>query len=298
MQVNTRATHDVRIDRMAAISGELDRLQMQIANEKRIGVPSDDPVASGISARLTRLAETGKADLRAIDTAASRLSATDAALGSAGLVMQRAREIALLGANATMSVADRATLAAETAQLGEQLLAIANGNAADGAPLFGGSKGTGAAFVRDATTGLVAWAGSGAPPVMKIGSSTIAAGADARAFTGPGVDSFALLDDLALALMAPPATRAADLLAVQGKIETAGARLADAQAGVGTLAARLEGEGERLRRDGLRLASDQVALDGFDMAGTIARLQRLATVLEATQASFVRLTSLSLWDRL
>ncbi|TRW16678.1 flagellin N-terminal helical domain-containing protein [Glacieibacterium frigidum] len=295
--MNTRASHDARVARMGDLQRQLDTEQGRIATGKRITKPSDDPVANGIAARLKRVAAAGETQLRALDGAASRLSATDVALGSAARVMQRAQEVALLGSTATLNAADRATLAAEAVSLGEQLLEIANRTAADGTPLFGGAKGTGPAFARDAA-GDVAWQGTGTPPVIALGSATVPTGTDARAFAGPDGDAFALLDDLAAALTAPDATRADALSASLTGLTVATTRIADAQAGIGNLGARVEAETERLRSDGLRLADDLSKVEGLDLAAAIARLQRLATVLEATQASFVRLNALSLWERL
>lgn len=297
MQVNTRASHDARVARMGDLQRQLDTEQGRIATGKRIAIPSDDPVASGIAARLKRVTAAGETQLRALDGAASRLSATDVALGSAANVMQRAQEVAILGSTATLNAADRATLAAEAVSLGEQLLEIANRAAADGTPLFGGARGTAPAFARDAA-GMVGWQGAGAPPVVALGSATVATGADARAFTGPEGDAFALLDDLAAALTAPDAPRAGALAATLTGLSAATTHIADAQAGIGNLEARVDAETERLRGDRLRLASDLAKVEGLDLATAIAHLQRLATVLEATQASFVRLSSLSLWDRL
>lgn len=297
MQVNTRASHDARVARMGDLQRQLDAEQGRIATGKRITKPSDDPVANGIAVRLKRVSAAGETQLRALDGAASRLGAIDVALGSAARVMQRAQEVALLGSTATLNAADRATLATEAVSLGEQLLEIANRSAADGTPLFGGASGTGPAFARDAA-GRVAWQGAGSPPVVALGSATVAAAADARAFSGPGGDAFALLDDLAAALAAPDATRAGALSASLSGLAAATTRIADAQAAIGDLGARVDAESERLRDDGLRLADDLAKVEGLDLASAIARLQRLATVLEATQASFVRLTSLSLWERL
>lgn len=297
MQVNTRASHDARVARMGDLQRQLDAEQGRIATGKRIRIPSDDPVANGIATRLKRVATTGETQQRALAGAASRLGATDVALGSAARVLQRAQEVALLGNNATLNAADRATLAAEAVSLGEELFEIANRQAADGTPLFGGALGSGAAFARDAT-GAVVWAGTGLPPVVVLGSTNVAAGADARAFTGPGGDAFALIDGLAAALVAPDDTRADALAATLAGLASATTRAADAQAATGNSAARVDAESERLRGDALRLADDLSKVEGLDLAGAIARLQRLATVLEATQASFVRLSSLSLWERL
>jgi flagellar hook-associated protein 3 FlgL len=43
-------------------------------------------------------------------------------------------------------------------------------------------------------------------------------------------------------------------------------------------------------------ADQQASIGGADLASTMTRLQEISTVLEASQASFVRLANLSLFD--
>lgn len=297
MQVNTRAAHDTQVGAMASLQRQLDTLQGQIATGKRIAVPSDDPVASGIATRLRRLQAADTARTGAVDAAASRLAAADTALGSVATLLSRAREIGLQGANATLNAEDRATLAAETVQLGEQLLDLGNSLGPDGMPLFGGANGGGPAFARD-VAGKVAWTGAGGGAAVALGQPVAAGSGDALAFTGPAGDAFALLVDLQLALAAPDETRAALLATNLAGLDAAVSRAADAQAGVGVRAARLDAEHERLTTSNIAREGDLTKVESLDMATAIARLQRLSTVLQAAQASFVKLTSLSLWDRL
>ncbi len=297
MQVNTRTAHDAKIGAMASLQRQLDTLQAQIATGKRIAVPSDDPVASGIATRLRRLQAADTARLGAIDAAASRLAAADTTLGGVATLLTRAREIGLQGANATLNAEDRATVAAEAVQLGEQLLDLANSLGPDGTPLFGGASGNGPPFARGAD-GKVAWTGAGGGAPVALAQLVAAGTGDAQSFTGPAGDAFALLDDLQVALAAPDDTRAALLTSSLAGLGVAVSRAADAQAAVGVRAARLDSESERLTTSNIARESDLTKVESLDMATAIARLQRLSTVLQAAQASFVKLTSLSLWERL
>ena len=81
-------------------------------------------------------------------------------------------------------------------------------------------------------------------------------------------------------------------------LDSATGRVADTRAGVGARLARLDAETAQLNKAGLQLATDLEGVEGVDMAAAIARLQRLTTVLAATQASFVQVNALSLWERL
>ena len=297
MQVNTRVSHDIQVARMSSLQRQLDTTQAQIDSGKRFDAPSDDPVASGIATRLRRTQAEGVARGIAVDAAASRLAAADTTLGSVATLLQRAREIGLGAANATLNASDRATLAIEAGQLGEQLLDLANTTGADGLPLFGGASGRAPAFARD-VTGAVAWTGFGSGGIVVLDSGVSVDSGGASAFIGAGADAFALIDDLKLALAAPDLTRAADLAAVLAGLDASVSRAADAQAAVGIHAARLDIESTRLAAGDVRIESDLTKVEGIDMPTAIARLQRLLTVLSATQASFVKLASLSLWDKL
>lgn len=297
MQVNTRSAHAAQVARMSTLQRQLDTVQGQIATGKRIARPSDDPVGSGIATRLRRVQAEGNAQSGAVDAAAARLSAADTNLGAVATLLTRARELGLQGASATLNAADRATLAAETALLGEQLLDLANAVGPDGTPLYGGANGSGPAFARDAT-GVVRWQGFGGGAVVALGSAVAAGTGGPAAFGGPDGDAFAALDALRVALTAPDPVRAAGVAAALTGLEAAVSRAADAQAAVGSRAARLDSESERLATSDLQLEADLTKVESLDMASAIARLQRLSTVLQAAQASFVKLTSLSLWDRL
>ena len=54
----------------------------------------------------------------------------------------------------------------------------------------------------------------------------------------------------------------------------------------------------RSTRRGEARAIEQAAVGGTDIAATVTRLQQTMTVLEASQASFARLSGLSLFDQL
>ena len=56
--------------------------------------------------------------------------------------------------------------------------------------------------------------------------------------------------------------------------------------------------GERRQANAERVADERSNVGGADIATTMSRLQETLTVLEATQASFVRLANLSLFSML
>nr|WP_295662915.1 flagellin [Polymorphobacter sp.] len=307
MQVNTRLTHDRATARLTDLSAQVDALQAAISTGQRITMPDVDPGGAARLLTIERGLASNVSQQTGIDRATSRLGATDATLGGIGIVLQRAKEIALQGNTATLNAADRATLAAEVAQLGDQLAGYANARDSDGASLFGGAR-TGLAYAPDAT-GAMTWQGAGSAAVLVLDDAAISTGVDGpRVFAGlPGApdatgaptstDAFAMLAALGAALVEPdPAKRLAGVTTAQTGVDAAISRNADTRATVGTRLARLDTEGTRLDAATVALTADKTVTGSLDMTTSIARLQRLMTVLQAAQLSFVKVSGLSLWD--
>lgn len=302
--INTRAGHLAAVGRMGDLSRQLDTVQGQIARARRIDVPADDPVGFARAAVLRREQAAAAATQRGIDAGNRRLNATDTALESLGNLVQRARELALQGANGTQSSSDRATIALEIRELAAQARALAETTDSDGQRLFGGANAHGPAYATAADGSLV-WQGGGSAPAVGIGSNSVASGSDGPAVFGitdaaaDTRDLFATLTTLDTALATPDAAlRQAGIDTTIGDLDGHIDRIANARGTTGARLSRLESESERLAKARLVTESDLSKLESLDMPEAIARMQRLLTVLEAAQASFVRISSLSLWDQL
>jgi len=315
--LSSRPGHDAGVRRLTSLSQQLAQAQAQIATGKKLLKPGDAPVAFARVATLKRADAVAEAQRGAMDAAQARLSASEVALAGIADMVMRARELALAAANETLGVRDRAAMAAEMRELLASARGLAETRGADGEALFAGA-GTPPAYADDAD-GLAAWAGLGRPPQVAIGARLLPAG-----ITGP--EAFGVtapLDPLAPpadpALPPPPRERnlfdSLDHLAAtldetrpeffRAGIDEAlaalvghGDRLAGAQALIGTRAARLEAEDARLDTAQLALRTDISALEDTDLAEAVARLDRLGVVLEAAQASFARISRLSLWDQI
>jgi flagellar hook-associated protein 3 FlgL len=302
--INSRAGQIAAVGRLGELSRQLDAVQGQIARARRIDRPADDPVGFARAAVLRREQAAAAATQRGIDAGNRRLNATDTALESLGNLVQRARELALQGANGTQSSSDRATIALEIRELAGQARALAETTDSDGQRLFGGAIAHGPAYAPGADGSLV-WQGGGNAPAVGIGNSSVASGSN-----GPSVlgitdpvaatrDLFATLTSLDTALATPDAAlRQAGIDTAIGDLDGHIDRIANARGTVGARLSRLESESERLAKARLATESDLSKLESLDMPEAIARMQRLLTVLEAAQASFVRISSLSLWDQL
>jgi flagellar hook-associated protein 3 FlgL len=318
--LSTRAGHEAATRRLSRLSEQLAEVQQQIATGRKVLKPGDAPVAFARAASLSRADAMADAQRRAMDAAAARLSASEVALAGIAEITLRARELALAAANDTLTTADRTAMAAEVRELAAAARALAETRGPDGEALFAGA-GTPPAYAEDAD-GLAAWAGLGQVPQVAIAGRLLAAGISGPEAFGvteplPAPDPLAPPPDPAV----PPPPRVrnlfdslvhlADTLAeprpafFRAGIDEAiaaitghGDRLAQGQALLGSRAARIEAEAERLDDVQLALKSDISKLVDTDLAEAVARLDRLGVVLEAAQASFARVARLSLWDQI
>ncbi len=299
--INTQSGFYSRsISQFDGLRGQLNTLQSQIATGVRLERSSDDPAAAS---RLRSLAREDRleqvfaenADLLELDVSA----ASDALTGINNLLI-RARELALAAGNDTLGDPERAAIATEIEQLGEELFARANTTGLDGEALFAGESG-GRAYARDAA-GLVSYIGS-----AQSGSLFVGAGAEIeRGLTGPEfleldvgggpTDAFALLGGLAAALQggaADPAAAARDaLIGIDAALDSS----TRGQTILGARLAWIESIQQAQSDRSFSRAEQQADVGGVELTDAIAQLQQTLTVLEASQASFARLSSLSLFN--
>jgi flagellar hook-associated protein 3 FlgL len=313
--LSARVGHDAAVRRLKGLSEQLAVVQEQISTGKRLQKPGDDAIAFARIATLRRANQGAEVQRKAMDAASARLSASEVALAGIADLAARAKELALAGRNGALNAGDRTVLALEVRELLAAARGLAEARGADGEALFAG-VGVTPSYADDAE-GQAVWAGLGLPPEVATIGRRIAAG-----ITGP--EAFGVtapLDPLApppdpvvpppprqrnffdsLAHLAESLEETRPLFFDAAMDEAIAAiddhvgGLAGAQALIGARAARLEAETERLDRSQLEIKSSLSKLEDTDMTEAIARLDRLSVVLEAAQASFARVSRLSLWD--
>ena len=292
--LSTAAFYERAGNQIGSLRQRAGELQQQVASGEKLARSSDDPVAAARLRMLARRERLGTVDSANADRAATGLKLTDGALGNIADVIIRARELATQAANATFSGSDRGVIAAEIDELRGSLLSIANTRDAAGHALFGGEA-TGDAYAPDAA-GTINYVGTGAVPEIDLGEGQSVKGGMA----GPEVFGglFSLLADFSTALKAgtgDPVAISRDALA---GLDSGLEKVTTAQTVVGARLGWIELMDQRREAVGELAAEEEAELGGADIAETITRLQQTMTVLEASQASFVRLSSLTLFDML
>ena len=86
--------------------------------------------------------------------------------------------------------------------------------------------------------------------------------------------------------------------AALGSLDVGLEKVTTAQTMIGSRLNWVELMDERREKNSERVAAEQGDVGGADIALTMTRLQETLTVLEATQASFVKLSNLSLFSML
>ncbi|MCP5395378.1 MAG: flagellar biosynthesis protein FlgL [Sphingomonadaceae bacterium] len=298
----TSAFYERASSQISSLRARAEGYQTQISTGERLERSSQDPVAAARLRLLGRRERLDEVTRHNSDRASSELAFADNGLSSTANLLARARELATQAANATMSDTDRAAIGEEVAQLQENLLSIANSRNGAGHALFGGEA-TGLAYERQAD-GSIAYIGTGSASLVDLGDgqevSQGLAGPEAFAFDHQGnpTDLFAVIGTLADALKATggdPVTASRDALSA---LDSGLERVTTAQTVIGARMNWVDQLSERREAAGQLVDAEQADLGGADIAETITKLQHTMTVLEASQASFVRLSGLTLFDML
>lgn len=299
INLSTGAFFERGTRQIGVLRARAETLQNQIGTGDRLERSSDDPVAAArlrVLARSERLAEV---DGRNSDLAQADLSLTDTTLGSIADIVIRVRELTTQAASSTVKGDQLAAIGVEVEGLRSNLLLLANARNATGHALFGGQT-AGAAYT-DAAPGAT-YQGTASVVPLEIGENqTVVPG-----LTGPelfefaggagGTDLFTVLGNLATVLQSGDPVASAFAQDSLSLLDAGLEKVTTAQTVVGARLNWVDLMAERRIETSERVADERAEVGGADIAVTLSRLQETLTVLEASQASFVRLSNLSLFS--
>src|SRR5215468_10049887 len=122
MRISTNTVYDLGVSSIGRQTRTLLELQQQISANRRILVPSDDPVGSARALEVTQADALNTQYGTNSQTSGSRLGLTESVLGQAVGLLQSAREATIQGGDGTLTQADRSSVAASIRALREELL--------------------------------------------------------------------------------------------------------------------------------------------------------------------------------
>ncbi len=298
MRITTSQMFDRLNGQMGSLSVGADRIQTQISTGKKLVDPSDDAIAYLRLTGLKRVDADHQAAASNAKLANMVLSQTDTTLASVETELQRAQELAIGASTGTMNAENRAATAEALESILDQLFVLANTRDARDQPVFGGATGD-VAYLR-AANGTVTAAGTGEPAAIPLSDgATVRASVPGSAVFGAGDDPtvndmFATISGLIAELRSGQPASQASMDGIAASLTTVGAT----RASVGARMVRVDMEVARLDDLGLARAEMRSGIEDTDIASAITELQKTLTILQATQASFGKLTSTNLFDYL
>ena len=299
---STSAFYDRSSMDIADLRARAEGMQADLSRGQRIARSSDDPVGASRLRQLQRVDVLSQIDVANAAKASTNLQLTDSALGTFAEYVTRIQELTTQAANGTMTDAERAGIGAEIGQIRSNMIQLANSRDVEGGALFGGQS-AGAAYTPVAGGG-VSYAGTATAGDLPLGDGqNVTRGLTGPEFltipgSGTPTDLLTALKSLSDALQAGGA--AAQQAAKDGltALDQGMDSITTAQTVVGSRLAWVDLTTERRTNLTEMRASEESDVGGTDIASTVARLQETMTVLEASQASFTKLASLSLFSLL
>jgi flagellar hook-associated protein 3 FlgL len=286
-----RANRDI-----SGLRARAEALQASVGSGQRLARSSDDPLAASQLRTLARAESFAAIDTTVAARAMSDLTLTDGALQSFASYVTRIKELTIQAANGVLAPVQRQSIAIELEQLRGELIGLANTRDSGGHALFGGET-AGQAYTLDAL-GNPVYAGTASAGELPLGDGqTVRRGITGPEFLGTApTDLFTVVRTLSDALRgaAPdPAQAARDAL---GSFDTGLEAITTQQTVVGARLAWIELAAERRTAMSELRSEEQAEVGGTDLTEAVMKLQQTMTVLEASQASFARLASLSLFN--
>jgi len=301
MQVSTRQFFNAQNENMVDLKTDIAKVQQQIATGKMLEIPSDSPVAFSDAARLKHQLAKFEQYNRNMTNLLQKTEAEEATLSDATNILTRITELTLQGANDTLSAKDRKIIAGEIDQLRESLIQLANVKDNSELAIFGGFKGNIDPFVED-ENGVVAFVGD-----TNVQSVEIADGIETRA-NGNGFEIF-------MQVRVAGAKRVSSVFQLVSDVikklnagescskEVAGVRAALEQVNIaqmiaGTRIAKVSRQQESLATVQLQAKTMLSAVEDTDIEKAVSELKQKMLSLDASQASFVKIADLSLFNYL
>lgn len=294
MRLSSAFLQQQGIDHLQRNLANMARTQSQLASGLKLQTAADKPADWSAASEL----DTALAKLQSYQSngqvAAHRLNLEESALASSDDQLSRLRELALQANNATMDPASRQIISVEMQGRLEDLLALANTRDADGRYLFGGTQDGSVPFALTATGAT--YSGDGNSRQISISDHRSVADGDAgdTVFLQPQ-DVFATVQNLIASIQVTPLDGTAFNVALN-ELQGSQDHLSSVRATIGNRLNAIDDASAAHAAVSVQTESTLSKLRDVDYAAATAKLAQQDTALQAAQASYVRVQSLSLFN--
>ncbi len=299
MRISDTQFSQMMLQSLESNNAGLGKVMQQMATGDRLTKLSDDPMAS---IRLLNLDREGSAinQYRSnIANVKSTLSSQEVHLDNVNESLQSMRELALWGANGSLSSEDRTGIIVELESLRNAIASSFNAQDEEGLYLFSGTKSDTAAV--STATGSYVLEGNADKRVVTVAKGvTMESNMTAAEILDLGGGSNVLndLDALIAEFRNPTANFRTTVDASITAIDATHENVLSAMARMGGNQNNLEMLNNAHSENKLFVDKVNSDLSALDYAEASVRLSNYMVALEATQASYVKIQGLSLFDRM
>ena len=304
MQISTGQIFQRGADQMSAQKSKVTEMQAKLSSGKQVIRPSDDPEQAGTIQRIKSASARQDSYEKTLNTMNDRLATEEASLRAIDNVMQRVRVLAVQAASDTATEADRKIIAVEANSLRQELLSLTNMQDSSGNYVFSGSKMRTPPYQEDAA-GAVQYMGDN--NIMEVAVSDqrrmsvnrpgndvftpVVREEEGQAATRIGF--FTIIEDFAAALENNSGDGSRRAL---NEVSQVVDNLALSMANVGGRINEVQRQFDVLSDTKIRFADMLSKAEDLDYAKAVTELTAEMLSLEAGQASFAKITQLSLFD--
>lgn len=285
-------------------SAQLGKIMQQLATNKRLLLPSDDPIASVRVMRVQREEASLEQYRKNIDNVSGSLSTQEANLISMSDAMLNVRDRLLWAANGSNTSEDLAAIAGELENLEKTLFSAINVRDEEGRYLFSGTLSDTPAATYDTATETYSVTGNDKHRQAAVANGVLLAeNVTAHSVFGAGLDMLNELHGL-VATLNDPLLDASDP-AVRAQIETTINQLDTTHNKLLATVTELGGRQNTLTllsdsNDEVSLVNKKIEgeLSNLDYAGATIDLNNYQLALQATQKTYLKINQLSLFSLL
>lgn len=304
MRISSLYHSSAMLHQMNLNGGRLSKLMEQMATQKRVNVPSDDPVASSRLVQLNREKAAIDQYQNNITRLSGSLSTQEAHVTALSDQLLALSDKLLAASNGTNSEKDMAGFGQEISQMLDSLVSVMNAKNEEGQYLFSGTKSnTQPVTLNTAVPPQYEYKGNSATR-----STTVANGVAidenvtiAGAFSSAGTTDLSMLNllkSVSEQMQTPNGVPAADLKQLLGDVQATSSNVAAIFTDLGGKQNRLS-----LLSDAhtdVKIAHEQVVQDltGLDAATSYVNIQQFTQAVQASNKSYMMISQLSLFNQM
>lgn len=297
MTISSSLMFDRSASRMSALMTLAAKQNTQIATQKKYATASENATVAQQVAEFDRKDTEAATYAANMNLADNMLKQADTTLGSMIEQMQRASTLVTQASNGTLNPGDRKIIGKELSVIVDALVGLGNSKDTNGRPLFGSESGQDAVTLANGV-----YTSNAAPSLSEVpigdGLTVQPTETAARIFGSDDNNILNKLTTLANALMTDGDPGGEKSRAALDTINDATDQMSGVQSSIGARGARIDLQQTLQAAVNTDRAELRSSMEDTDLTQTAADFAKTMAVLNATQASFAKLSQLSLFTYL